>query len=299
MLQHLPGWECTRSKAEGPRLATVTQLVLATTPHSLLSTITHLTPQHPSTLTWRAIPTQCWPPSPTKRWTLGQDSAQSWPLSPTQHWPPPPTQHPNIPASPCILWEAAPPAPGPSSPSQGNARQNQSPNTAIFTPNLSWDWVPLGKPQIWKLLAAPLAATELGNCRAGSRNGDGWNNKMDAWEIKAGVAEDWRHPGTARSPRRPGIHGGSRAGSRELMAPPGPRSHNPRGGLTLIPVGMPLVSPQLLVSPLLLSHCPGVGPHIMPSQRKSSGKQIPGKEDWDHRGGSPRKEHPLRLDSPP
>lgn len=50
MLQHLPGWECIGSKAKGPRLASVTQPVLATTPHSLLATITHLIllPKHPT-----------------------------------------------------------------------------------------------------------------------------------------------------------------------------------------------------------------------------------------------------------
>lgn len=55
MLQRLPGWECIGSKAEGPRVATVTQSVLATT--------THPVPGNVTTQHWPPPLAQCWPPN--------------------------------------------------------------------------------------------------------------------------------------------------------------------------------------------------------------------------------------------
>lgn len=169
-------------------------------------------------------------------------------------------------------------------------QRNQSPNPAHFTPKLCWDCVQLGKHQIRKLLAAPLAAADPGNCRAGSRNGDSWNNKVGPREIKAGVAEEGRCPGTAESPR---IHGRSP----ELTAPPSQHSQPPRSRLALVTAVMPSVPP------LLLSPCPGTGPCIVPSHQDSSAQpqrwETPqGMRIRDHQGGSPRKEHQLGRDSP-
>lgn len=47
----------------------------------------------------------------------------------------------------------------PAVPTRETCRRTRAQITAIFTPKLPWDWVQLGKPQIRKLLAAPLAAT--------------------------------------------------------------------------------------------------------------------------------------------
>lgn len=99
------------------------------------------------------------------------------------------------------------------------------------------------------------------------------------------------HCGEPRDPRR------EQSWQQELTASPIPGVTAPRGRLVhsccdAIGVTSPVV-PLSWGDP---TPCPARGKaHLSPS----AGKQIPGKEHWDCRGGSPRKEHPLGLDRPP
>lgn len=156
----------------------------------------------------------------------------------------------------------------------------------------------MGKPQIRKLLAAPLAAANPGNCRAGSRNGDSWNNKVGPQEIKAGVAEDGRHPVTAESPGRCRICGRGRAGGVELMAPLNPRIYKPQEGVDspYCCDAIGITSPAVPLPRCGTPHCVQLQGKFIPAPvlgNKSQGRRI-----RDHRGGRARKEHPLGLDSP-
>lgn len=220
MLQRLPGWECIGSKAEGPRVATVTQSVLATT--------THPVPGNVTTQHWPPPLAQCWPPntlSPTHPDMEGHPPLRAGHhlLLTLGHHRPPEPDHPHPPSTPRSQLPAV--SHGrrdhqhgwPAFPTSGTRAQIQpiSPQNCVGT---AFNWENIRSGNSWLLLWQPptpeIAGLGAGMVTAGTTR----------WVPGRSKQVLQKRGGALGLPRAPGSMAGAQS-SRH----PRPSIHNPPG----------------------------------------------------------------------